>query len=244
MKKIFVLILAIVIVGLGGAYLMKSGSNNALGPVPTPNESVLSATPLPGGDIYATKSFSGDQVTLIPNFVNPKTSEEIMKESACTYLVNGGFYTTDSKPVGLFMTGDTTIREAHTSSLFDGFITINKIGIPRITRTLPKDPLRIAMQVGPILIENGKALHLAIRNDHEERRVVAAITGENELLFIVLQNVKLAEIAERLVSWTRAESINLADVVNLDGGSASTIRTPDFVLPEVSPIGSAFCVKE
>ena len=39
------------------------------------------------------------------------------------------------------------------------------------------------------------------------------------------------------------EEMGLADVINLDGGSASALVTPEFSLSEASPVGSFFCAK-
>lgn len=244
MKKVLGLVSLIPLV-LGVWYVTQINKSKA--PVPgnpvTDDSQVLSATPFPLENITATPAFEADSVELFANFTEQKTSEEIQSERGCTYLMNGGFYTKESTPVGLFMSNGQTLRNENVSALFDSFLTINVINVPRISRVLPKDPLRIAIQVGPLLIENAEVEKLSIRDDKVARRLVAAVTGDNKILFISVRAAYLGNLPVIIDQWAKEQNVEIADAVNLDGGSASAFRTPTLTLPEITPIGSAFCIK-
>jgi uncharacterized protein YigE (DUF2233 family) len=193
--------------------------------------------------VTVTPLVRGDQVKLIANYKEQKTGEELMRQNSCDYLVNAGFYTKEWSPVGYIKTENTELSVVKNSLLFDGFVTINELQTPRITRVLPLDQLRNALQTGPMLIENGKVVKLQIKNDKEARRMFALIDGNNEILFGMVKNSSLALLPKVVFEWAKEKNILVADAINLDGGSASTYRGPNGIYPEISPIGSAFCVK-
>jgi len=213
-----------------------------------PNAAVLpsqteapSPSPLP---ITVTPFIDGSQVTLIANYTEKKTGQELMSENSCNYLVNAGFYTKEGRPVGYVKINDQILKHEKESLLFDGFVTINELRTPRITRSLPHDPLTYALQTGPMLIENGDPLILKIQNDKEARRMFALIDGNNKILFGLVLSSTLADLPRVVFDWASSQNIAVADSINLDGGSASTYRGPNGIYPEISPIGSAFCIKE
>ncbi len=204
-----------------------------------PSETPVSA-PLP---VTVTPLVDGSHVSLIANYKEKKTGDELMRENSCDYLVNAGFYTKENTPVGYVKIKDLVLRPEKESLLFDGFLTINEMLTARITRTLPKDSLVNALQTGPMLIENGSLLKLRIQNDKEARRMFALVDGNNQILFGMVTSSTLTNLPKVVYDWARQQNIAVADAINLDGGSASTYRGPNGVYPEISPIGSAFCVK-
>jgi exopolysaccharide biosynthesis protein len=191
-----------------------------------------------------TPLVDGSQVTFIANYLEKKTGNDLMAEYNCTYLVNGGFYTKEQTPVGYVKTEKGVLSKVRESQLFDGFISINEMQTPRITRTLPIDTLISALQTGPILIENGSPITLKIQNDKQARRMFALVDGNNKLLFGMVTSSTLADLPKIVFEWAKTQKIAVADAINLDGGSASTYRGPNGIYPEISPIGSAFCIKE
>ncbi len=204
------------------------------------NASISATLALP---ITVTPPVSGDSIQLIANYSEKKTGQEIQIAYSCDYLVNGGFYTKEETPVAYIKADNQELGRVKDSLLFDGFLSVNKIGTPRITRTLPTDTLVNALQTGPILVENGKQISLSIKNDKEARRVFSLISGENEVMFGIVQSSTLENLPSVVFNWAKENSIHIADAINLDGGSASTYRGANGVFPEISPIGSAFCIK-
>lgn len=241
MKKLFALVSIIVFAGL--VFFLSSrqipSETHPSAAVPTLPPETSNNTPLP---ITVTPFVDGSRVTLIANYKEKKTGDEIMKENACEYLVNGGFYTKENTPVGYVKIKDLVLRPEKESLLFDGFLTINEMMTARITRTLPKDTLVNALQTGPMLIENGTPILLKIQNDKEARRMFALVDGNNQILFGMVTNATLSNLPKVVFEWAKLQNISVADAINLDGGSASTFRGPNGVYPEISPIGSAFCI--
>jgi len=193
---------------------------------------------------------NAEKLELLSNFTQKKTAEDVFSFEKCKILTSAGFYTKDDKPTGLFISDGKILRKFSPNSLTNGVLSINYFGIPRITTTAPNDPLRIAIQVGPVLIDNTELRTLSLVNDSEDRRMVAAVTGENKLLFIVFYDPESAYLGPKLVDLPTALSefeektkIEIADAVNLDGGSASSFYTPNFKFSEIQNVGAFFCEK-
>lgn len=191
-----------------------------------------------------------EQLELHANFEERLTGEEAFEKNKCKSLVSAGFYTKENTPLGLFVSKGIMLEDQKQNNFINGFLTINYFDIPRITFEYPKDLLKIGLQSGPILIENSFDEQLSIINDENARRVVAAVTGENSLVFLIIygkENVfdgpYLSDLPQVLKVIEEKIKIIFADAINLDGGTASAFYTDDFKLSELSPIGSYFCVK-
>lgn len=197
-----------------------------------------------------------EKLELLSNFAQKQSAIEVFEFEQCKILTSAGFYmrnmdiTKDDKPTGLFITDGKTVRKFSQNSLTNGVLSINYFGIPRITPSLPQDPLRIALQAGPVLIDNTEARKLTLTSDSEDRRVVAGVTGENKLIFIVFYDPESAYLGPKLTDMPQALSkfeektkITLADAVNLDGGTASSFYTSGLKLSEIQNVGAFFCEK-
>jgi len=190
------------------------------------------------------------RLILIPNFDEKKSSRNVFEENNCLVLVNGGFYSKTFKPIGYFIVNTQKLSDFEKNRLFDGIFSINEYGIPRITRVLPKDNLVNAVQTGPIIFENGATVSLNISRDKPARRIIAAVTGSNELIFIVFYSPSnyflgplLSDLPEEIKKLNESEKLDIADAINLDGGSASSFITKKVSLTEASPVGSYFCIQ-
>src|SRR4030067_3128903 len=187
------------------------------------------------------------KTNLITNFKNKLTSKEILDKYNCRYLINGGFYSKDYLPIGLFINKEGQLSTQIQNNLFNGILSLNYFEIPRITRILPQDELFFAIQTGPLLIENDSAQNLRIKNDTYDRRVISAITGNNELYFLVIYDKnssfsgpKLTDLPNILSEVEKSLSLDLADAINLDGGTASVFISPEIKLSELTSVGSFF----
>lgn len=195
-------------------------------------------------------SVDTDELSLLANFDDKKTSRQVFQENHCGLLVNGGFYSKDSQPMGYFVSAGQTLNPYERNRLLNGVLSINELGTPRITREPPRDPLVNAVQTGPILIENGQILGVSEMNNKAARRMVAAVTGNNELLFLAIYSSEsafsgplLSELPQVVAKFDESDELGIADAVNLDGGSASAFVTTNFSLSEASPVGSFFCAR-
>lgn len=189
-------------------------------------------------------------LTLNSNLGEKQTASFLMKENSCSFLVNAAFYTKEDTHVGLFINDHIETTRENVNSLFDGFLTINSLDVARITENLPDDPLRNAIQTGPIFKSNGFSHDLTIRNDKLARRVFAAVDGNNELYFVIVYDPKstyqgpmLADMPSIVEDVEDESGIIFADAINLDGGSASTFMSENYSISELSPIGSYYCYK-
>lgn len=225
--------------------------------------SVESPAPTPEYKNQVTFDFNGKRITgvwykvadpfnlyLVANFNDKKSAVDVFEAKNCRFLSDAGFYMKDSTPTGLFISEGTQIKGFYENKLFDGVLSVNYLGTPRITRVVPGDNLRIAVQTGPILKENIDYQNLIISEDKEARRVIAGVTGTNELYFVVFYEKisaylgpNLSDMPEVLRMFERNSGITFADAINLDGGSASAFYTEGFSLSELSPVGAFFCEK-
>lgn len=224
-------------------------------PRPTPNNAANSfpeALHLElDGRNYSYRYFEAGKNTvgLIPNFSQKLNSKEIMRINGCKDLINGGFYTQNDKPLGLFYTGGKKYGQVKNSRLLDGFISDPLNGFYEITFTQPElSRVSWALQNGPVLIYDGTKTDLAIRDDYEARRSVAAV-GKGSLYFLTVfteislnSGPLLADLPDVLEAISEKEGWDITSAINLDGGSASAFIMEDFSVPELKFIGSALCV--
>lgn len=191
-----------------------------------------------------------EKLILIPNFEKPLTAREASIEYSCSKLANGGFYSKENSPIGLFMNDEGILSPFQKNNLFNGVVSVNALETPRITRIQPKDVLRIGLQTGPILKENAQFLTLSSSEDIA-RRTIAFTTGENKLYFAIIYDPKssfigptLSDLPLVLEKFEEESGIVIADAVNLDGGSTSSFIDGDFSMSEISFSGSFFCEQE
>jgi hypothetical protein len=190
-----------------------------------------------------------DDLTLTVNF-GKYTSSEFFDDNSCKFLSSGGYYKSDYSPTGLLISEYKEISPFVTSSLADGIFSINDFATPRITKSVPRDRLRIALQSGPLLKENGEFVNLTLRNDEKARRVVLGVTGENKAVFMIVYNPSsvligplLKDLPQILLEFEKKTGIIFADLVNLDGGAPTAFITETNNLTESTLVGSFFCLK-
>ena len=189
------------------------------------------------------------KVTLHSNLLEKLSSFEAKKKNSCLHLINAGFYTKEDKHVGLFISAGEKLSESKESQLFNGYFSITSDGKPSITR-FPSFA-RLALQSGPILMEKKQPAVLKLENDNPARRIVLAITQEDNLVFLVIYNKKsvfdgplLSQVPGLLKNLNKDTSLEIVDALNLDGGTASSFISGSVNLRELTRIGSYFCVKE
>lgn len=198
---------------------------------------------------YAIIVAEPSSVSLIPNFSEKKTSEELVSENGCAFATNGGFYDTTNQPLGLFTAGGANLSGISESTLINGFFGVTRDGSPFISHE-PQSPARFVLQTGPLALSDTKPRVLTIRNDKLARRMIAAISSEGQIAFITLyqpdsvfNGPKLGDVPELVAAISKKESLGIVHAVNLDGGSASAFYGDGVAFRELTPIGSFFCVK-
>lgn len=257
MKKIFSILAGICIVCIGiffvvASLLRHNTSQTTLSNIfstPLPAQYVKSSIVSWNGITYAYEYFEVKDIsrlTLIANFTQKKSSNLLIKENSCQYAINGGYYDTNNKPLGLFLNA-TLKNPSINSALVNGYISVtNK---PTISFDIPQNPI-LAVQTGPMLIVEGQKLKLAIKNDEYARRMIAGISRNGTLLFMTIfvpetkvQGPKLVELPNVIEQINKKLQNPLLSAINLDGGNASMFKNINIYIPEVSSVGSIFCLQ-
>lgn len=250
--SLFAVIAAVVLL------ILRAGSNTittpSTSPIPTPTtveQSNKVKTISFDGIKYAYAYFiiqNPSNLLLIPNYSHPKDTESLMVDNGCISAINGGFYDKDNKPLGHFQSAGKVISAQIKSDLVNGYVWANASGSAVISSQLPSADYNFALQTGPMLLFDGKALPLAIHNDTHARRMIAA--KDEKLIFLSIYNEEsvyegplLADLPLITKSISTKENLNIMDAINLDGGSASAFYNGETKLSEITPVGSLFCVK-
>jgi uncharacterized protein YigE (DUF2233 family) len=204
----------------------------------------------PSGD-YNFDYFEADsrRLFLFSNFDEGEKTDFIKEKFECKYLSSAGFYNEDFKPIGLFISEYQENSSWGKNNIFNAIFSINDFDTPRITRNLPSDRLRLALQSGPIVFENGSKV-IFKSSASFERRVVLGVTGDNKPIFFVFwsfdnffKGPSLEDLPHIIEYINNNFNLNIADAINLDGGTASSFYGPHVILKEVSKVGGFFCLK-
>ncbi len=187
-------------------------------------------------------------LTLIPNFTQKRTAKSLIESKECDAVMSGGFYTKDNQPTGLFITEGTTIRSAITNTLLNGYFVVDTQHRAAAQIYVPAQIPRIGLQTGPVLLQDGNAMKLTIRDDEFARRVVVATDTKGNVVFLVVYNPDnpyegptLADLPGLVAEVNK--QLEITDAINLDGGSASAFIRSDLSLEELTSVGSFFCIK-
>lgn len=206
---------------------------------------------LRGGE-YSVSWFKVNDVsklTLFPNFEERMSAREAKKSHNCKSLVNGGFYSKEHKPIGLFVSEGKTLSMQTDNYLFNGVFGVGKDGSVEITDGRVREQMRFAVQAGPILIKDGIVREIKDISGSGERRTVVALTQTDEVYFFEVYKPESAYLGPTLSDMPEIvrligekSGIKITNALNLDGGSASAFLTDSVSLGELSPIGSYFCL--
>jgi len=179
---------------------------------------------------------------LFSNLNGRQSSVSLKQKHQCQVLTSAGFYDTENQHLGWFQVNGIEMSPRQNNRLFDGFLSISSGRIDLDFR--PRLGADYGLQSGPMLVYDGKPLKLTIKDDQPRRRIVAALTGENQLIFMVILSFDsnyagplLAETPKLVLGINPA----ITAAINLDGGSASAFISQDIALKEYSPIGGYFC---
>jgi len=188
-----------------------------------------------------------EDVELYSNLKAEQLSEQIKVDKSCQMLINGGFYSKENTHLGLFISNFETIFKSIQSATHNGFLWIDGNNVS-IGSSIPDVNPRIAIQSGPLLFKDGEPLLLKINNDEPSRRIVAAKTSNNKLLFLAFyrdsaeyEGPLLKQLPEIINSFKKQTNIEITDAINLDGGKHSVFITNYVRLNELEHIGSYFC---
>ncbi len=259
-KKAAALFLFFLSLGVG-VYLWQDFHKEVLLPNPSLTSVKNQASPYPQEEKLNTTSYNGKEfsydffvvdnlqkLSLLEN-KDKKDAKELIADNSCHQVINGGFYDTENKPLGLFISAGEEVYPQISSDLLDGFLLITQNGNFLIDKVLPTEDLRIGLQSGPLLIKKTKVLSLNIKNDKLARRMVAMQTKEDLLFLTVFEKEArfsgpmLADLPLVIKQIADKEKLAIINALNLDGGAASVFKSKKIFLNEYDLVGSLFCVK-
>lgn len=190
-----------------------------------------------------------NNLRLIPNFEEKTSSAELLVKNNCRFLISGGFYDQEDRPLGWFFTQEKLSRKEIKSSLLNGFFFYNQQEGIIINSALPKNPVVWGLQTGPLLILEGKPLSLKMAKDEPARRMVAVLGQNDELFFLVITGSNslaggplLADLPLVVQEIGRLLKNDFKAAINLDGGTASAFINGEKTIKEYTRIGSFFCL--
>ena len=146
----------------------------------------------------------------------------MMKREKCVCGVNGGYFDTEFKPIGLRVVGGTTFLPLRRARLITGILLQSDRGIDvvRVGEFSGTKKIIAAIQSGPFLVEGNKRIR-GLNDSQLARRTFAGIATNDRALVGLCSEVSLAELANILATAPIAADSKIRRAMNLDGGSSS-----------------------
>ena len=153
---------------------------------------------------------------------NGQSLAAVMKREDCLCGVNGGYFDTEFKPIGLRVAGGTTFSPLRHARLITGILLQSDRGIDvvRAGEFSRRKKIIAALQSGPFLVEGNKRIR-GLNDTQLARRTFAGIAADGRVLLGICSDVSLAELANILATAPIAADSKIRRAMNLDGGSSS-----------------------
>ena len=251
MKWLFLLLILMLVVGfVRNNPTLLPGSRTLSSPAPTPVVQGIEITYQNIRYIVYTQLVDPLKLSLIPNFTERKTTQRIVSENNCKYGTNAGFYTPEQKPLGFFSTDSAThaVTPAISSSLLSGFVVKTNTTVALVNQLPTQSAIQFGFQSGPLFTPTQV---LRIIDDEPDRRVLLGKTSDNEIYFIAIvaadnahSGPLLADLPQIFQAFNDLGTQQITQLINLDGGSASTFYGEQVTLQELVPVGSFLCEVE
>jgi exopolysaccharide biosynthesis protein len=151
----------------------------------------------------------------------------LVQRSGATAAINANYFDENGKALGFLKTGAQEInRSVSQSSLFTGVFGIHNL-FPFIVHRDEFQPAQAdeALQSGPLLLRQGKALEISRGYGRYSRRTVIGLDKEQRLLVavtaVILGGLSWVELQElfTLNDW----GLQARDLLNLDGGGSAQL---------------------
>lgn len=179
------------------------------------------------------------------------TSGSLQQLHQCAFLTSGGFYGKNDKPIGLLIDRGQELSPWQENRLFNGLIgwnasrTVLEVTQPTQLQTFS---YTWALQAGPVVWKDGKPVELHLNRDQTARRLIAAITPDQQLILIVIttgdslfEGPLLTDVPKIITAIAETYHLQFQSGINLDGGTASAYLSSSLRLKELQPIGSYIC---
>jgi uncharacterized protein YigE (DUF2233 family) len=146
----------------------------------------------------------------------------VMKRENCVCGVNGGYFDTDFKPIGLRVADGTTFSPLRRARLITGILLQSDRGIDvvRVSEFSRIKKVVAAVQSGPFLVEGNKRIR-GLNDSQPARRTFAGVATNDRTFLGVCSDVSLAGLANILATAPIIADSKIRRAMNLDGGSSS-----------------------
>jgi hypothetical protein len=146
----------------------------------------------------------------------------VMKRENCVCGVNGGYFDTEFKPLGLRVADGTTFSPLRRARLITGILVQSDRGIDvvRVSEFSRAKKIIAAVQSGPFLVEGNKRIR-GLNDAQLARRTFAGIATNDRAFLGVCSDVSLAQLANIIATAPIATDSKIRRAMNLDGGSSS-----------------------
>ena len=146
----------------------------------------------------------------------------IVKREKCVCGVNGGYFDTEFKSIGLRVDDGRTLSPLRRARLITGILLEwnRRVDVIRISEFSTTKKIVAAVQAGPFLVEGGRPIR-GLNDSQHARRTFAAIAANDRGLLGVCSHVSLAELANILATVPVGGNSKIRRAMNLDGGSSS-----------------------
>ena len=146
----------------------------------------------------------------------------VMKREKYVCGVNGSYFDTEFKPIGLRVADGTTFAPLRRARLITGILLQSDRGIDviRVSEFSGTKKTVAAIQSGPFLVEGNKRIR-GLNDSQLARRTFAGIATNDRALLGFCSDVSLAELANILATAPIVSDSKIRRAMNLDGGSSS-----------------------
>ena len=146
----------------------------------------------------------------------------VLKREKCVCGVNGGYFDTQFKPIGLRVVDGTTFSPVRRARLITGILLQSDrvIDVMRVGEFSRTKKVIAAVQSGPFLVEGNKRIR-GLNDSQLARRTLAGIATNDRAFLGVCSDVSLAELANVLATAPIIADAKIRRAMNLDGGSSS-----------------------
>jgi hypothetical protein len=138
--------------------------------------------------------------------------------------INGGYFEADLNPIGLLISNGRLVHPSQKAKLLSGIFLIRN-GHPEIMRARDlkgTKGIQQAIQCGPYLVEGGQPIP-GLNAERVAARTFIFSCGSSCWGFGICRSVTLAAVGEILAQAKLVRDFRIAQALNFDGGSSTTL---------------------
>jgi hypothetical protein len=146
----------------------------------------------------------------------------VMKREKYACGVNGGYFDTEFKAIGLRVTDGKTFSPLRRARLITGILLQSDRGIDvmRVGELSRTKKIATAIQSGPFLVEGNKRIR-GLNDSQLARRTFAGVATNDRAFLGVCSDVSLGQMADILATQPIVADSKVRRAMNLDGGSST-----------------------